>query len=96
LQDRAATGLIDVSLYERAGVEVRPHGYARSSRSSMTVRDSGLPLTLTGRQLGVGIGPFRAAGVIKPSSMNPKILPIVLRRIAELKPPYLHYHTRAT
>jgi len=70
LQDLAAARLIDVSLHERAGVEVRPHGYARSSRSSMTVRDSGLPLTLTGRQLGVGIGPFRAAGVIKPSSTS--------------------------
>ena len=34
----------------------------------MIVCETGLPLTFTGRQRGVGIGPFRAARVIKPCS----------------------------
>ena len=49
LQHFTAASLLDVTLDERAGIEVRPHDYARSWRSSMMVWDSGLPFILTGR-----------------------------------------------
>ena len=68
VEDLAAARFIDVSLDNRAGVEGTPTWSCTVRAILDDGRERGLPLTLTGRHVGGGIGPFRAAGVIRPSS----------------------------